>query len=461
MPLANRLADYALSLRFENFSPEVIHACRQRIIDTLGCALGAIDAPPIGAIRSYVTTLPPGPSSILFSRARAVPETAAFLNATMVRFLDFNDGYFALEPGHSSDNIPACMAVAQAEGRGGRDLLVAMVIAYEVQMRLQDAASLFRRGWDHVNYVTISATLAVGTLLGLSKRQMVDALGMALNGHVAMRQVRSGELSGWKGASAANATRNAVFCAYLARHGMTGPSAIFEGEMGFFAQVSGTFDLDVAAFGNGANKGFHIMRARTKPYATNGEMQTAVMAAVSLRDRLGSLDEIATIEIATTDVGYRFLAKDSAKWRPQTRETADHSLPYTVARALIDGTITRATYDSADFGDPHVLRIVDKISVLEDPELTEQMPSLANRVTITMADGRTFTEAAGTRDNPRIRLSDREIEGKFRDFGRQLYSGLQIASILELCWKIDEHPSLEPLFDALVLPREPGGERGK
>jgi 2-methylcitrate dehydratase len=340
--LAERLADYTVSLSYSDLPEGVIRATRQRLVDTLGCALGAIDSEPVRSIRSYLATLPAGASTLLFDRTKTTPDAAAFLNATMVRFLDYNDGYFSLEPGHSSDNIPACLAVAQAEGLAAKDWVLAIVIAYEIQMRLQDAASLFRRGWDHVNFVTVSATLAVGKLLGLSRTQLVHALGMALNGHIALRQVRSGELSAWKGASAANASRNAVFCAYLARHGMTGPSSIFEGEMGFFNQVSGPFELDVRAFGNRENRDFHIMRVLTKLYPTNGEMQTAVMAAVRLREELSSLEDIASIHIDTTDVGFKFLAKDRAKWRPLTRETADHSLPYTVARALIDGTITRS-----------------------------------------------------------------------------------------------------------------------
>lgn len=451
MLLAERLADYALGLTYDDLPEEVVHVARQRVVDTLGCALGAIDSEPVRSIRSYIATLPPGPSSVLFDRLKVSPDAAAFLNATMVRFLDFNDGYFSREPGHSSDNIPACLAVAQAENLSGKDLILAIVIAYEVQMRLQDAASLFRRGWDHVNFVTVSTTLAVGRLLGLSRTQLVHALGMALNGHIAMRQVRSGELSGWKGASAANASRNAVFCAYLARHGMTGPGRIFEGEMGFFNQVSGPFDLDIDGFGNRENGDFHILRIFTKLYPTNGEMQTAVMAAVALREALPNLGNIARIEIDTTDVGFKFLAKDRAKWRPTTRETADHSLPYTVARALLDGTITQRTYDDADFADPRVIEIIDKISVREDPVLAAQMPSLANRVTITTRDGRVLSKEIGTKEYPRGLIADAEIERKFREVANARFSDAQIGEVLEICGTLQHQETCEPLFAALSL----------
>ena len=452
--LAERLADYTFSLSYHDLPDDVIHATRQRLVDTLGCALGAIDSQPVRSIRSYLATLPAGASTVLFDGMKVTPDTAAFLNATMVRFLDYNDGYFSLEPGHSSDNIPACLAVAQAEGRNGADLIVAIVIAYEIQMRLQDVASLFRRGWDHVNFVTVAATMAAGKLLGLSRTQLVHALGMALNGHIVLRQVRSGELSGWKGASAANASRNAVFCAYLARHGMTGPSSIFEGEMGFFNQVSGPFDLDVRAFGNRENGDFHIKRALTKLYPTNGEMQTAVMAAISLRQQLSNLDDIASIQIDTTDVGFKFLAKDPAKWRPTTRETADHSLPYTVARALIDGTITRATYDEADLADARVIEVIDKISVREDPMLTAQMPSLANRVTIRTHAGKVLSKELGTKEIARAGIADAEIERKFRDFAGTRFPEEQIRQVLEICWTLQAQQSLEPFFAALTLPSQ-------
>jgi 2-methylcitrate dehydratase len=452
MLLAERLANYTISLSYHDLPDAVIHATRQRLVDTIGCALGAIDSEPVRSIRSYFATLPAGASTLLFDRVKVTPDAAAFLNATMVRFLDYNDGYFSLEPGHSSDNIPACLAVAQAEGLNGKDLILAIVIAYEIQMRLQDAASLFRRGWDHVNFVTVSATMAVGKLLGLSQTQLVHALGMALNGHIALRQVRSGELSGWKGASAANASRNAVFCAYLARHGMTGPSSIFEGEMGFFNQVSGPFELDVGAFGNRDNGDFHLMHTLTKLYPTNGEMQTAVMAAVRLREELSSLEDIASIQIDTTDVGFKFLAKDPAKWRPATRETADHSLPYTVARALIDGTITRATYDEADLADPRVIEVIDKISVREDPVLTAQMPSLANRITIKTHSGKVLSKELGTKEIVPAGIADAEIERKFRDFAKTRFPEQQLGQVLEICWTLEKQESLEPFFAAITLP---------
>jgi 2-methylcitrate dehydratase len=438
MGIAERLAKYVVSLQYGDLESDVVHVVKQRIVDSIGCALGGMQSAPVQSIRAYAQTLPEGPATIFFSKRKTSTEMATFLNATMVRFLDYNDGYFSLEPGHPSDCIAACMAVAEAEGLNGQEVILAIVIAYEVQMRLQDAATLFRRGWDHVNYVTVAVTMAVGKLLKLSELQLVHALGMALNGHIALRQVRSGELSGWKGASAANAARNALFCAYLAANGMTGPSNIFEGEMGFFAQITGPFELDVAGFGNRDNQDFHIKRVKTKLYPTNGEMQTAVMVAVSLRKRIADIADIVSVRVDTTDVGYKFLAKDKAKWRPETRETADHSLPYTVARALLDGTITRASYDVANLSDPQVLAVIDKITVHEDPILAAHMPSLANRLTIVLQNGDTISEEMGTDANTLVGLDDAAIESKFMDFAADWLPQAQVERVLQRCWTFDQ-----------------------
>ncbi|MEV7095060.1 MmgE/PrpD family protein [Amycolatopsis sp. NPDC051045] len=202
--IADDLGSWAAALRFEDLGEHAIHTVRQRLVDTLGCGLGAFGAEPGRAARRLARALPAGPSTVLGTRDRATADVATFVNGTMVRHLDFNDGYLGLEPGHPSDNIPACLAVAEAEGRSGRDLVTAIALT--------------------------------------------QAVNVALNGHIAMRQVRAGELSSWKASSAPNAARNGVFSAWLAREGFTGPAPIFEGEMGFMRQVSGSFVLEPLEF---------------------------------------------------------------------------------------------------------------------------------------------------------------------------------------------------------------------
>jgi 2-methylcitrate dehydratase len=183
------------------------------------------------------------PGASLLGGGSSSVEWATFVNGLLIRYLDYNDTYLSLEPAHPSDNLAAVLAAGEAAGATGRDLIAAAVLAYEVQCRLCDAASLRKHGWDHVYYGCLSSTLAACRLLGLDVTRATHALGLAGVANVATRQTRAGELSMWKGCAFANAARNAVFAALLAADGMTGPAPIFEGEKGVFHQLTGPFTL--------------------------------------------------------------------------------------------------------------------------------------------------------------------------------------------------------------------------
>jgi 2-methylcitrate dehydratase len=451
--IADDLGSWAAALRFDALSEHAIHTVRQRMVDTIGCGLGAFHAEPSRAARRLARALPPGTSTVLGTKDRATADVAAFVNGTMVRHLDFNDGYLGLEPGHPSDNIPACLAVAEAEGRSGRDLVTAVAVAYEVQVRLQDAANLYRRGWDHVNYVLVSAALAAGKLMGLDARQLTQAVNIALNGHIAMRQVRAGELSSWKGSSAPNAARNGVFAAWLAREGFTGPAPIFEGEMGFMRQVSGPFALEPLTFPRTADSEYAVSRTLTKLLPTNGEMQTAVWATLALREEIPDLGEVDRIVVDTTHIGWTILGKDQEKWRPTTRETADHSLPYTVARVLVDGELTASSYDPEVLDDPAVAALMARVEVREDPALTAMLPTLIpNRVTIRLTSGDELTREV--RDAPgghRTPMTDEQFEEKFTRLVAPLTSAGRCRRMLDEIWHIDRAETVTALTDALVV----------
>jgi len=202
---------------------------------------------------------------------------------------------------------------------------------YEVQCRLCDAASLRARGWDHVTYGAISTALLSGKLLGLSAEQLRHALALAAIPNVALRQTRSGELSMWKGCAFANAARNGVFAALLAGEGVTGPWEVFEGEFGFWKQVAGPFALPPLAGVTGDD--WMILQTYIKFWPVEYHAQSAVDAALQLRSKI-DITQIERIEIASFDAAVDIIGKDPEKYRPRSRETADHSMPYCVAIAL-------------------------------------------------------------------------------------------------------------------------------
>jgi 2-methylcitrate dehydratase len=454
MNLAERLSRYATSLRYEDIGSAAIHVTKQRIVDALGCALGSLDARPARSTMALAESIPVPLSTLIGSSLKTTPDMAALVNGTLVRYLDFNDGYIGKEVGHPSDNIAACLAVAEAEGASVQDFILSVVLAYEIQCRFQDAANLYRRGWDHVNYVLIASVIAVGRLMKLSQSQLTHAIGIAVNGHIALRQVRSGELSAWKGCSAPNAVRNAIVSAQLARHGMTGPSPIFEGEMGFFKQITGAFEIEPENFG-GRGTPFMVQRTLTKMFPTNGELQTAVWAALDLRGRVRAWDDVASIAIDTTEVGYKFLGKDPEKWRPESRETADHSLPYTVARALFDGEITIESYSEQRYRDPQILDFMRKITVAEDPALTALFPALIpNRITVVMKSGeRHSKQVDDARGGLATPMSDEDFERKFNGLASEHYSEPRRRRLLEFLWSLESQPELAQLFRLMEIER--------
>ncbi len=452
MTLARRIAEYALSLNASDLPEPVVQCAKDRIVDSFACALGAYDAAPVAAALTLARNTRTGQASILGTDVRTTPDLAAFVNGTLVRFLDYNDGYMAKEPGHPSDNIPACLAVAETEGVGGRELIAAIVAAYEIQMRLQEAVGLNRQGWDHVNFVLVSVAAAVSRLMGSTLDQTTHAINIAVNGHIALRQVRSGELSDWKGASAANAARNAIFAAQLARAGMTGPSPIFEGRMGFFEQVSGAFELETELFARKDGDDFRILASLVKPFPTNGELQTAVAAALQLRVEVPALDQVVEISIATTDIARRITADDEEKWSPTTRETADHSLPYNVARALLDGELTLRSFDDELLRDPAAVALMQRTTVQEDPDLTALFPRhLGNRVTLTLEDGRTLSqEVVSPATNAPLRELVTATAGKLRGTAAPYLSPDRQEALLTEVAGLETASSYEALFDTMI-----------
>ncbi|MBO0888595.1 MmgE/PrpD family protein, partial [Candidatus Bathyarchaeota archaeon] len=250
MNTAQELAEYVHSVKFQDVPDDVVHETKKRIVDSLGCGIGAFNALPVKISRKVAESAKNEKGSTLFgTKRKTMPALASFVNGIMVRYFDYNDTYLSKEPAHPSDNIGPCMSVAEAQDATGKDLLLSIVLAYEIQCRLCDAADIRHRGWDHVCYGLASTALAAGKLMDLDVDKLTQAVNLALNSHITMRQVRAGELSMWKGCSFANAARNGVFSAALAREGMTGPSPIFEGEMGFFKEVSGPFKINTDDFG--------------------------------------------------------------------------------------------------------------------------------------------------------------------------------------------------------------------
>jgi len=451
--LAEQLADYVNSINYQDVPENVVHETKKRIVDSLGCAIGAFNADPVRISRKVAETARDSQGSTLFgTRKKTIPDLASFVNGVMVRYFDYNDTYLSKEPAHPSDNIGPCFSVAESERATGKDLLLSIILAYEIQCRLCDAADIRHRGWDHVCYGLPSTALAASKLMDLDSEKMTQAANLALNSHITMRQVRAGELSMWKGCSFANAARNGVFSALLAREGMTGPSPIFEGEMGFFKQVSGPFEMNIDDFG-GKNGSFKIAETYLKFFPAEIHSQTSIWAALEARKEIEKPEDIVSVEIASHEAGYTILGKDPEKWNPLTKETADHSLPYIVGTALVEGKIDNSTYTEKKFRDPKILDFLKRITVVEDKTLSSRYPeAVANRVTVKLSSGKVVSKQVDYhKGHPKNPMSDQDVEEKFLRLTRKTLDKNHARRILDAAWSLEKAKDLSKMVAMMTL----------
>jgi 2-methylcitrate dehydratase len=371
------------------------------------------------------------------------------VNGTLIRFLDFNDTYLSLEPAHPSDNWAPVLTVGEAGRAGGKELITATALAYEIQCRLCDAASLRKHGIDHVTYGALSSAAAACKLMKLGVQQTTHALGIAGVCNVALRQTRSGELSMWKGCAFANAARNGVFAATLAAEGMTGPAPIFEGDLGFMKLVTRE-PFTVARMGaeEGSGQDFMITKTYIKFWPAEYHSQSAIDAALQLRREIGDVGKIKSIDIHTFEAGHSIIGKYAEAWTPKTRETADHSLPYCTAVALADGEVTLKQFDPERFTDQKVLELTAKVKVHLDHSLTARYPrGIPNRIVVTLDDGRVLErEVEFPRGHAANPMSDAEVEAKFRRLVEPKYGKERANQILARCWKLEELSSVTELL---------------
>ena len=449
--IAQQLSAYATSLQYDQLPPEVVHHAKRMIIDTLGCALGGYSSQPSRIAREVAATVTSSqPATVLVSGQVTSPDLATFANGVMIRYLDYNDGYTSRESGHPSDSIAAALTCSEVGQAGGKGLITATVLAYETFCRLGDAATLKYRGFDHVTIGCIASVVAACRSLGLSQEQTLQALNLGVAPNLALNQTRVGTLSMWKGCAYANASRNAVFATMLASRGLTGPSPIFEGEGGYFKTVTGEpFELE--PFGGGGQP-FKIMECSIKRYPLGQYSQTVVQAALEVREQLPNAGDIAEVNVTTLQKAVDIMAGDPDKWRPTTRETADHSMPYTVAVALIYGTVDQSHFDDEYLHDQRLLDLVGRVTVAVSEEANRRVPEamLCDLEVVTGTGQRFSSQVAYHKGHFKNPLSDSEVEEKFRSLASGVLPTDQTDALLDRLWHLEE---VEDVGDLVRLTR--------
>ena len=426
--LTRFIADYAANLSFEELPDEVVHAATQRMVDSLACAIAAFECELVEiGLRLARGAVPERYSGrILGFGERSTAETAAFVNTSMIRALDFNDQY---PGGHPSDCLGAYLAIAEAAGADGRRLLSSMVVAYEIFVRLNDATSLRTKGWDQGFVIGVCTAAGVGHLLRLPPEVIGEAIAITAVANIPMRNTRAGELSLWKGAATAFATRNGLFATLLAAEGMTGDDKPFEGKHGLWDLITGPFELAPLPRRGG---NFRTGEVQLKYWPVEYNAQLVVWAALELSSKADRRD-LAAIDVGTYAFAYSEIGSEPEKWDPKTRETADHSLPYIFARTLVDGTITVDSFKEAAYRDPSLRPLMQKIRVHLDPEVDALYPRVVS-MKVEAATGRgehisfMSCDPLGHNKNP---MQDKDIQDKFMRAAEPLLGSERASLALE------------------------------
>lgn len=371
MTVVQDLAAFAVGAAWDDVEPAAQEALKLRVLDAFGCAFGALDAAPIRAVRTHVQDMGGAEHATLIGGGRTAPDLAAFLNGAAVRYLDFNDAFLGRgEACHPSDNLAPVLAAAEYARASGRDLLAALAVAYQVQVRLSQVAPVRGRGFDHATQGSYAAAAGVSRALGLDAERAANAIAISGTAFNSLRVTRTGQISNWKGLAYPNAAFGAVHSALLAGRGITGPPEVFEGSKGFMDAIAGRFEIDW-----GSERLDAVDATIIKRYNAEGHAQSALDAILALRSAGLDAADVERIDVHVFDVAYEIIGPGAGdKKHVTTKEEADHSLPYLLAAALLDGQMTPAQYLGERLHRDDVQQLLRRIDVHEDPALTPEFP---------------------------------------------------------------------------------------
>ncbi len=389
--IVHDLADYITNASYEDLSDKAVEQLKIRLLDSLGTAIGAVEGPPVKALRKMISDFGGSDMSTLIGGGKTSPERAAFYNSGLVRYLDFNDSYLAKgETCHPSDNIGSILAAGEYSGASGKDFLTALAIAYQVQCRLSDEAPVRDKGFDHTTQGSYSVAAGVSKVLDLNSDQTANAIAIAGTGLNALRVTRTGALSNWKGLAFPHTAFGGTNAAFLAKYGITGPPAVFEGNKGFMDSIAGEFSIDWQ------NEDLErVTNTIIKKYNAEIHSQSSIEGMIELKDKHGfTADEVNKIDIEIFDVAYHIIGggEEGDKTIVRTKEEADHSLQYMVSAALLDGQVMPDQYEQNRIEANDIQSLLQKVKVSPKQEYSNRFPDeMPTKLTVHLKNGQTHS----------------------------------------------------------------------
>lgn len=439
-----RLARYVVGLTDQPLEATAGHEAKRRVIDSIACAVAAFNEPFCQQLRNLATHYPAAErgARIWGTSQTTTMEMAAFVNGTMLRYLDLSDTILSRSNGHPSDMIGALVAVAESQSCSGQQLLQSIIASYEVYGSLCEGTVMAAKGLDQATAAAVGTAAGCALLLRLPVEQTAHALSISLSAHLHLFNVRCGALSDWKGCAGPNGAKNGVFSTLLAKAGITGPNAPVEGKGGLHT-ILGPFQWEL---GQGPAQ---ILSTHLKLHPVCYHGQSAVDAALALRVQV-PWEQVRSIRITTYEAAFMAMGNDAPRWAPENRETADHSLPYAVATAWMQGKLDLDAYAATKLRHPATLDLMQRITVQASAEMTANFPHQAQvHIEVEDQQGRTWSHLqSNPKGHARCPLNDQELEHKFHSCLASRDSSTS-AKLLQQLWRLEGLTSMQPWMDTL------------
>lgn len=387
--IVHELSEFIANASFNDISEDAVDQLKIRLLDSLGTAIGAIEGEPVRSIREMIDDFGGNKMSTLIGGGKTTPDRAALYNSGLVRYLDYNDSYLAKgETCHPSDNIGSILAAGEYSGKSGKEFLTALAVAYQVQCRLSDEAPVRDKGFDHTTQGSYAVAAGVSKILGLDSDQTSNAIAIAGTALNALRVTRTGALSHWKGMAYPHTAFGGTHAAFLAKYGITGPPAVFEGNKGFMESIAGEFTVDW--------KQENLERVTDtiiKKYNAEIHSQSSLEGIIELHQKHDfDVEEIEDVEISIFDVAYHIIGggEEGDKTIVRTKEEADHSLQYMVSAALLDGTVMPRQYEPKRIKRDDIQTLLQKVTVSPNREYSNRFPDeMPVKITVHLKNGNT------------------------------------------------------------------------
>lgn len=451
--ISRQIAEFAHTLTFDDLPESVVVEIKRFLYDSIGCAYGAYATKDVEAIRNIYTRMGGATEATTIGFGDRMPAVnATLVNSLMIRALDFNDIYWKEDPSHPSDIIPAALAAGELAGKSMKEVFVGIALAYEFEQRLCEFAKpgVRERKWHHATLTQFVSPLVAGKLLDLDVDRLVAAIGINGSHNHTIGCPTAGKLTMMKNTVDPMATQSGVFAALMAKEGYSGTEAVFEGKEGFM-DVFGP-DWDVEKLVGGLGDDYKILTCGMKAFPTEALTHTHLTATIKVvTENDVKHDEIDEITITTIARACDILF-DPHKYRPESRETADHSLPYCVAAAVVDRQITTNTFSDEKLKDPRIWEVIDKIKGEASEEFERMFPEKQpSRVVVKTKDGREFSEYLEyPKGDPREPMTTDDLETKFNALAAPLLPEPRLRSIKDMIFSCEE-ATAEEFMDALKI----------